>query len=114
MALAAYTGPMFTLIDNLDGTYAASRRCGCGNLTIAIVTRAEVNAYNAGAFVQEAFPSLTADEREAIFISGLCETCWNGLMEDEEDDFDYPDDQYWSGTGELVGDDSYIDYLNRY
>lgn len=101
---------MFTLIDNLDGTFAASRRCGCGNLTIAIVTRAEVNAYNAGAFVQEAFPSLTADEREAIFMSGMCSECWDSLFEDEED---YPEDNYYSGTGELVGDDSYIDYLNR-
>lgn len=103
---------MFTLIDNLDGTYVVSRRCGCGDLTIAIVTRPEMNAYNAGALVDESFPSLTADQREAIFISGLCGTCWDDLMEDEDDFDDYPDDQYWSGTGELVGDDSYIDYLN--
>ena len=25
-----------------------------------------------------------------------------------------PRDVYWSGTGEDIGDDSYIDYLNRY
>lgn len=29
------------------------------------------------------------------------------------DDDDYMEDNYYSGTGELVGDDSYIDYLNR-
>ena len=110
---------MFTLIDNLDGTYAVSRRCGCGDLTIAIVTRAEINAYNAGALVQESFPSLTDADREAIFMSGMCAMCWDNLFADEcdnDDDcdscFGYPEDNYYSGTGELVGDDSYIDYLN--
>ena len=29
------------------------------------------------------------------------------------DDYDPREDMYWSGTGELMSDDSYIDYLNR-
>lgn len=37
--------------------------------------------------------------------------------DDFEDDDSYLDDepdQYWSGTGESMDDDSYIDYLNRW
>lgn len=34
-------------------------------------------------------------------------------LEYERRDIDHEPDQYWSGTGELMSDDSYIDYLNR-
>lgn len=34
-----------------------------------------LNAYNEGAFIQEAFPSLSADQREQI-ISGTHPECW--------------------------------------
>lgn len=47
-----------------------------------------------------------ADYAEAEAVS----SAW-----DEAEDQVEPDDMdtYWSGTGESVGDDSYIDYLNR-
>lgn len=32
----------------------------------------------------EAFPYLSADEREAV-ISGVCPTCWDEMWEDDED-----------------------------
>lgn len=32
--------------------------------------------------------------------------------EEEEDEDYYEPDMYWSGTGEMMNDDSYIDYLN--
>ncbi len=34
-----------------------------------------ITAYNEGAFIQEAFPSLSADQREQI-ISGTHPKCW--------------------------------------
>lgn len=36
-----------------------------------------------GAFVQDAFPHLTADERE-LLISGTCAGCWERYMRDED------------------------------
>lgn len=83
---------MFAIIDNHDGTFIVSRTCECGTETSAAVTDVELGAYNRGAFVQEAFPSLTADMREAIFMSGLCSACWDTLFdydEEEDDPYDY-------------------------
>jgi hypothetical protein len=51
--------------------------------------------------------------------AGFCDV-WAYDDQDEDDDdedFDDPNyigDDYYSGTGELIGDDSYIDYLNNY
>lgn len=37
-----------------------------------------------GAFIQDALPDLTADERE-ILISGICTECWKNIFgEDDE------------------------------
>lgn len=104
--------------DNNDHTVTFRRDCReCGDETVAVATKDELLAYSHGAFVQQAFPSLTADQREALFLSGICSNCWDKLFADDEDDFiddqSYIGDNYYSGTGELVGDDSYIDYLNR-
>ena len=35
--------------------------------------------------VQDAFPYLSADEREML-ISGICSSCWNKMWGDENDD----------------------------
>ena len=40
------------------------------------VPRAGVTSYNAGARIQDAFPDLSADEREFL-ISGLCKKGWD-------------------------------------
>jgi len=38
-----------------------------------------ITAFNEGAFIQEAFPSLSADQREQI-ISGTHPKCWNEMF----------------------------------
>lgn len=37
-----------------------------------------------GVLVQDAFPYLSADEREML-ISGICPKCWNKLFSEEEE-----------------------------
>jgi hypothetical protein len=98
--------PTFT--NNYDDTYTVSSTCACGSTTTARVPGPSVFAWRQGAFVQTAFPMLSNDEREALFVSGTCGECWERMFPQEEDDV------YWSGTGELMNDDSYIDYLNRW
>lgn len=46
----------------------------CGSKHSVTVKEEELNAYNAGALAQDAFVSLTADEREQI-ISHICPNC---------------------------------------
>ncbi len=38
---------------------------------------------NEGKLAQDAFPYLTADEREAL-ISGICPDCWEGMFGEGE------------------------------
>lgn len=45
----------------------------------------EIFAYAAGSSVQDAFPKLTADERELI-ITGTHAHCWAAIHTPEEDD----------------------------
>lgn len=58
----------------------------CGNQSVMRVPYEGVEAYRAGAFVQDAFPTLTRDEREVI-ITGTHPECWDKLF--GEDEFDY-------------------------
>jgi len=100
-----------TFVNNYDDTYTVSNICSCGHTTTANVPAPSVFRWRQGAFVQIAFPNLTADEREALFVSGICADCWNDMFPPEDDN--YIGDDYYSGTGELIGDESYINYLNN-
>lgn len=72
-------------IENMyDGTYHVQHRCGCLRVTEAMVTGPELFAWRQGAFVQDAFPSLSVDEREALFVTGICATCWDEMLGDED------------------------------
>ena len=58
----------------------------CGKQDWSIhVPAADWEAYEAGALVQDAFPYLTATQRESI-ISGLCADCQSGIFGDDEDE----------------------------
>ncbi len=59
----------------------------CGKSHGVKVSAADFWEWNDGALVQDAFPYLSADEREML-ISGICPTCWDKMFggEDEEDD----------------------------
>ena len=97
-----------TFVNNYDDTYTVSATCDCGNVTTARVPGPSVFAWRQGAFVQRAFPMLSNDEREALFVTGTCAPCWDSMFGEDE----HEPDVYWSGTGEMMNDDSYIDYLN--
>ena len=56
----------------------------CGRHQEVIVNEIDYALYQAGVRVQDAFPYLSADERE-IIISGICPKCWDELFKSEED-----------------------------
>ena len=45
----------------------------------------DYRAWQDGELAQNAFPYLSADEREML-ISGICPTCWDGMFGEEEDE----------------------------
>ena len=62
------------------------------------VNKEDLYAYmNGGKLIQLAFPYLSAGERELI-ISGICDTCFNDMMKDDEEDEEHQDD-----ADELLG-----------
>ena len=55
----------------------------CGKLHEVLVSEADYAAWQGGEHAQNAFPYLTADERE-ILISGTCPKCWDSMFGEEE------------------------------
>lgn len=78
----------------------------CGHANEVAVNEADYWDWQDGALVQDAFPYLTADEREML-ISGICPTCWEktfGSDEDEEEDHeDWEDDVDECGYNPYMG-----------
>ena len=65
--------------------------CGC-------VNEVEVNAmdylrWRDGMLAQNAFPYLTAEEREML-ISGICPTCWETTFEGPDKDEEDPENEW--------------------
>ncbi len=55
----------------------------CGKLSWVVVEESDLFAWQNGALVQDAFPYLSAEERE-LFISGICSDCWDRMFGAEE------------------------------
>ena len=57
----------------------------CGKTTTIKIRRvADYHAWENGALAQNAFPYLSANEREML-ISGICPTCWDNMFPPEEE-----------------------------
>jgi hypothetical protein len=63
------------------------KRCfHCGETSFIQLNVSDLNSYQSGLYAQDAFPYLTAEQRE-IIISGTHPECWNELFgKDEEED----------------------------
>lgn len=59
-----------------------------------------------GALVQNAFPYLSADEREML-ISGICPKCWAKTFGEEEDEEEFDEDYEPSDIDDDFGFDPY-------
>ena len=55
----------------------------CGGVKEYIVNEVDYRLYRRNYHIQEAFPSLPAEDRER-FISGYCGSCWDLLFGDDE------------------------------
>ena len=54
----------------------------CGEASTVTVPQEGYDAWRKGAYVQDAFPEMLADERE-LLISGTHPVCWDLLFSDE-------------------------------
>lgn len=77
----------------------------CGEVHSVWVNEVDYAAWQDGELAQNAFPYLTAEQRE-VLISGICPTCWDGMFGIPEDDEPYEDDDW--GYNEDEGFDPYL------
>lgn len=56
----------------------------CDKMQFISVSTEDYEKYKAGMFVQDAFPYLTADQRE-VLISGTCGECFDKLMKPDKE-----------------------------
>ena len=76
----------------------------CGEMHEVHVNEDDYWDWQDGALVQDAFPYLTADEREML-ISGICPKCWDKTFGgDEEEEPDFDDDVDETGFNPYLGD----------
>lgn len=68
-----------------DAVYVGRYCPFCGEYHEVLVSEADYAAWQGGELVQNAFPYLSADERE-ILISGICPKCWDNMFPPEEDE----------------------------
>lgn len=66
-----------------DAVYVGRKCPFCGEYHEVLVREADLVAWHDGELVQNAFPYLSADERE-IFVSGICSKCWTKTFGEEE------------------------------
>jgi hypothetical protein len=76
----------------------------CGHANEIAVNEADYWDWQDGALIQNAFPYLSAEEREML-ISGACPACWDAMFSDEEDG---DPDEYYDDCGYEVGYDPYM------
>jgi hypothetical protein len=65
-----------------------ARKCPtCPTVQTVVVDDAAYQRWQAGAYIQDAFPLLTANQRE-ILMTGMCPKCWDGMREATDPDAD--------------------------
>ena len=68
-----------------DAVYVGRECPFCGEYHEVLVSEADFAAWQGGELVQNAFPYLSADDRE-ILVSGICPKCWADTFGEEEDE----------------------------
>lgn len=76
----------------------------CGRVNEVIVENSDFIDWQFNAYhVQDAFPYLTAEERE-VLISGICKDCWYNTFHEEEEEDDEPDFNLDEGFDPYMGE----------
>jgi len=65
----------------------------CGKAHEIEVNEMDYLDWQDGELAQNAFPYLSADEREML-VSGICPDCWNGMFGQEEDEDSLDDEDF--------------------
>ena len=93
--------------ENLHEVCVITRCPFCGRGHEVEVNESDYWDWDDGVHVQDAFPYLSAGEREML-VSGICPDCWDKMFGQEEDeDLDEDFNEDW-GYNEDMGFDPYL------
>lgn len=88
------------------GDHAILATCPfCGNLNVVTVNEDDYWNWQNGTLIQDAFPYLTADERE-IIKTGICPDCWDKMFSEDEEEEE--DSDYWEDDADECGFNPYM------
>ena len=90
-------------------TFVDTRCPMCGMYTIILVNEEDLQKWQCGELAQNAFPYLSAEERETL-ISGICPACWNKMFGSDDDYTDDLEDYLESAEDDYIEDDDEGDY----
>lgn len=66
-----------------ENTDIIVRKCPyCKTLRELVVPASAYEAWRSGTFIQDAFPMLSADDREFL-MTGICPPCWDKAFPDD-------------------------------
>lgn len=91
--------------ENLHEVCVVTRCPFCGKGHEIEVNEIDYLDWQDGEHAQNAFPYLSANEREML-ISGICPDCWDKMFGQEEDEEEDPDEDW--GYNEDMGFDPYL------
>jgi hypothetical protein len=57
----------------------------CGKSSVKLLDAARFAAWQGGVYVQDAFPEMSADERE-VLVTGIHADCWNKLFPEDDEE----------------------------
>jgi hypothetical protein len=65
----------------------------CHEVATLTVTVDDLARYNHGALIQDAFPTMSKDDRERL-VTGICGPCWALIFADEDDEDEDGDEPF--------------------
>lgn len=80
MSAAVQLPPHLAIMGSDGSTLTVVATCYCGRTKPVRIEHAALVEWVHGKLVQDAFPRLDDDEREAL-VSGTCQTCWDAMGE---------------------------------
>jgi len=108
------TNPTYRTLAN--GRVNVKHTCiesGCTKVTSAIVAQEQIDEWKAGAHPHIAFPHLNATMWEALFMTGICGSCWDKMFPEEEEEYDANEPEYYDPSWDYPQYDPQTDFYER-
>jgi len=72
----------FSMLMDGDNLVVLRNCIECNKVAAINATKEQMSEYFSGeSFIQDIFPNVSSDDREQLFLSGLCGECWDRIFD---------------------------------